>query len=297
MNLLILISLIVGTLRTSIPLIIGAVGEIFNERVGIINIGIEGIMLFGAFMAVYGAWAFQNPLIGVLLALFTGMIWGFLFGAISTHLRGDQIIAGMGINVFAMGFTEMMIPLIWGTYGYSETVKRLPPLFQYGGERISYFLAFTIALVVFSHTFLYKTKWGLHLRSCGENPLAADAAGINVYKIRYLTSIFSSALFSLAGAYMSVDWNDAFVKEMTGGRGFIALALVIFANWRPFLALIGGLLFGFFDALQFRIGAALGVGVPPQIPQMIPYLATILFLLLLGKVKGPTAAGKPFVKE
>jgi len=296
-NYLILASLLIGTLRTSIPLIIGAIGEIFNERAGITNIGIEGVMLFGAFIAVYGTWLAQNPFIGLLWALLSGIAWGLIFGAISTHLRGDQIVAGIGINVFAMGFTEMMIPLIWGTYGYSESVNRLPPLFQLYGERISYFLPLTVLLAVLSSIVLYRTKWGLRLRSCGENPLAADAAGISVYKVRYLTSVFSSILFSLAGAYMGIDWNDSFVKEMTGGRGFIALALVIFANWKPLLALAGGLLFGFFDALQFRIGAALGVGVPPQVPQMIPYIATILFLLAIGRVRGPSAAGKPFVKE
>ncbi len=292
------VPLVLGTFRASIPLIMCAVAEILNEKAGLVNIGIEGVMLFGAFMAVYGSWLTGDPMVGLALAALVGLAWGVVFALVSIHLRGDQIVAGVGINMFAIGFTEMMIPLVWGTYGYSESVRRLPPLYVTpGGERVSWFLPASLALAVLAYLVMYRTRWGLYLRGCGENPIAIDAAGVSVYRVRYAASTVSSLIFALAGAYMGIDWNNAFVKEMTGGRGFISLALVIFSNWNPLMALVGGMIFGFFDILQFRIGGALGVGIPPQVPQMVPYVATVLVLLLVGRVRPPAAAGKPFVKE
>ncbi len=307
-----ILALIFGTIRMATPLIIAAVGEILNERAGLLNIGIEGIMLLGAFTAVYFSLTLyavykmdpvQAVVLAVILTALVGAVVGFLYAILVVTLKGHQVVVGIGLNILFYGLTATLVPLTWHTVGYTPSVPAvLPPAIVLpGGQRISWLFIFAVILAVAAHIFLWKTKWGLRLRAIGDAPHAADAAGINVYKVQYIVSTFSGALFAIAGAYLSVDWNNFFSYTgggITQGRGFIALALVILANWEPLNAIWGGLLFGFFDELQYWIGPALGAGVPQQIPKMLPYLITILVLAgVVRRVRSPAYAGKPYEKE
>ncbi len=295
----ILLSLVLGTIRCMIPLLFGAVGEIITERAGIINIGIEGIMLLSAFNAAYGSWKTGNPYYGLLLGLVTGVILGLIYGYLSVKVRAIQVVLGLGLLTLAMGLTETLTIIVWKTFGYGRAVERLPALYTLAtGERISYFLPVSLIMAVAAWFLLYKTKYGLRLRACGESAFAADAAGINVYRYRILATTLGAIYFALAGVYLSIDWNNIFIRMITGGRGWIALALVIFVRWNPLLAIAGSIFFGFFDEIQFWVSTSLQTGIPTQIPKMIPYIVTVIVIAIFGvKVRGPAEAGKPYIKE
>jgi len=301
---IIFVSLAFGAIRSMIPLLLGSVGEVVLEKSGLMNVGIEGVMLLSAFASAYGSWTTGNPLVGLAYGFVVGAAAGLLCGYLCVKMRANQVVLGLGLTTFAIGLTEILTVVVWTTYGYGKSVPRLPSLLRlefgyFVVYEISYFLPASIALAVLSYYFLNKTKYGLALRSCGENALAADAAGINVPLTRYLASLFSGALFGLAGTYIAIDWNNIFIGEMTGGRGWVSIALVVFSGWNPLVAIGGSILFGFFDTLQYWVGASLAAGIlPAQVPRMIPYLVTVIVLALYGKrVKGPAEVGKPYVKE
>jgi len=300
---IIFVSLVFGAIRSMIPLLLGCVGEITLERSGLMNMGIEGIMLMSAFASAYGSWTTGNPLVGLMYGAAVGAFFGLLYGYLCVKLRANQVVLGLGLTTFSLGLTELLSVAVWTTYGYGKSVPRFPSLLTltFGNlvYEISYFLPVSIALALGAYHLLYKTKYGLIIRSCGENALAADAAGINVPMVRYLASAFSGMLFGLAGTYIAIDWNSIFIRAMTGGRGWVSIALVIFSGWSPLTAIGGSLLFGFFDTLQYWVSASLGASfLPAQLPRMIPYLVTVIVLAIYGKkVKGPTEVGKPYVKE
>lgn len=302
-NPVIFISLVFGAIRSMIPLLLGSVGELTLERSGLMNIGIEGTMLMGAFASAYGSWATGNPLIGLIYGLLTGAILGLLYGYLSVKVRADQVVMGLGLSSLSLGLTEVLTVAVWTTYGYGKSVPRMPSLMTLTLGNLAYdisvFLPLSIAIAVGAYYLLYKTRYGLIIRSCGENALAADAAGIDVPMVRYLVSTFAGALFGLAGTYIAIDWNNMFIRGMTGGRGWISIALVIFSGWNPLVAIGGSLLFGLFDTLQYWVASSLGASLlPAQVPMMIPYVVTVLVLAVFGKrVKGPAETGKPYVKE
>lgn len=300
---IIFVSLAFGAIRSMIPLLLGSVGESTLERSGLMNLGVEGIMLMSAFASAYGSWVTGNPLVGLLCGVIVGAVLGLLCGYLSVKFWADQVVLGLGLTTFSLGLTETLTMAVWTTYGYGKSVPRMPPLMRITIEGIPYDISFllpiSVGLAIAAYWVLYGTKQGLAIRSCGENALAADAAGINVPMVRYATSAFAGALFGLAGAYIAIDWNNIFIRAMTGGRGWVSIALVIFSGWNPLAAIGGSLLFGFFDTLQYWVSASLGASLlPAQVPRMIPYLVTVLALAVYGRrARGPAEVGKPYVKE
>lgn len=299
------VGLFAATLRMATPIAYGALGGIFSERSGVVNIGLEGMMLTGAFTGVAVSYFIGNPWLGVLGAILVGGLLGLLHGVITVGFAGNQIVSGTGINIFALGFTAYMSQAIWGSRGASVSVQGLPvisiPILKdipVIGEIIgthSPLIYLLIIITVVSFIVLFKTPFGLRIRAVGERPEAADTAGVDVYRTKYLCLIASGMLAGLGGAFLSIGNLSLFAWGMTGGRGFIALAAMIFGKWMPFGAFGASVMFGFADALQMRL-QALGL-LPPQIILMIPYVLTVVVLAgVVGKAVPPSNY-KPYVKE
>ena len=299
------VGLFAATLRLATPIAYGALGGLFSERAGIVNIGLEGMMLTGAFAGVTVSYFTGNPWLGVLAAILTGGFLGLIHGFITVRFAGDQVVSGTGINIFALGFTAYMSQIFWGSRGASDQVQGLPnisiPLLKdipILGDIIGThtpLVYLMIIITVLSYIVLFKTPFGLRIRAVGERPDAADTAGINVFKTKYLCLIISGMLAGLGGAFLSLGHLSLFALGMTGGRGFIALAAMILGKWMPFGAFGASVLFGFADALQMRL-QALGL-LPSQIILTIPYVLTIAVLAgVVGKAIPPSNY-KPYVKE
>lgn len=280
------------------PLLLAAIGEIITELAGVVNIGLEGIMLLAGFTAVAAAEAW-GPLAGLLAGVLTGALVGLLHGWISVYLKGDQIISGLGINIFAFGFVAFGIEALWGVRGYytpppEAKVPRIPGL----GVSPTFIAAIVIAAA--SYYVLYKTGIGLKIRAVGEKPDAAESVGVHVERVQLAATIAGAALSGLAGAFLSIDWLAAITKELPAGRGFIALAIVNFANWNPLLALAGSGLFGFFWTLGEwvkNIGTIKAI-IPIPLLNTIPYVATLVVTAgLIGKSRPPTHIGRPYRRE
>jgi ABC-type uncharacterized transport system permease subunit len=297
--------LFAATLRLATPIAYGSLGGLFSERAGIVNIGLEGMMLTGAFTGVAVSFFSGNPWLGVLAAILVGGLLGLLHGIITVRFAGNQIVSGTGINIIALGLTAYMSQILWGSRGASERVQGLPdiriPLLAdipvigdiIGTHTPLVYLAIIITVV--SYIVLFKTPLGLRIRAVGERPDAADTAGINVYKTKYLCVIISGMLAGLGGAFLSLGHLSLFALGMTGGRGFIALAAMIFGKWMPFGAFGASIMFGFADALQMRL-QALGL-LPPQIILTIPYILTVAVLAGVVGRAVPPSNYKPYVKE
>ncbi len=282
-----------------VPITLTAVGEVIGESAGLFNIGLEGILLLSAFTGTLGART-GGPLVGLLLGLATGMGIGFMFGLICAYWKGSQMVAGVGINLFALGFVAFGLQVL-GSPGF-YTVPRaaqLPPIRTPVGA-FSPLIPVALLLPFLIHGILNHTRVGLRIKAVGENPEAADVAGIPVELTQLLSTMAGAALAGLAGAYMSVSWLGSVTKEISAGRGFISLATVVFSGLRPLLALAGGLLFGFFESLATWIQSLPGVKetVPWQFISMIPYVATLLVVAgAIGRVRFPKALGVPYRRE
>jgi len=284
------ITLLMATLRSATPLILAALGGIFAERSGVVNIALEGKMLTGAFAAVVVSYYTGNPWLGVLAAIMTGAIMAFIFAVVSIKYRANQVVSGVAINMLAAGLTVFMMHVFFGTAGTSPAVTRLPNI---GPFTPLVYLA--PLLVIVSFVVLYRTPWGLRIRAVGEHPKAAATVGINVIYIRYACVVLSGMLAGVAGAHLSIGTLSVFVRDMTAGRGFIALAAMIFGKWHPLGALAASLLFGFSEALQMRLQ---GGGIPSQLIQAVPYVFTMVVLAgFVGRATAPAALGEPFRKE
>jgi simple sugar transport system permease protein len=302
---LITVGLFAAAIRMATPIAFAALGGIFSERAGIINIGLEGMMLTCAFSAVATTHFLGNPWLGVLTAILIGALLGLVHGLITIKFAGNQIVSGTGINILALGFTAYMSQIIWGSRGASDAVqgiepisipliKDIPIIGGIIGEH-SPLVYILIIVVVISYITLFKTPFGLRIRAVGENPAAADTAGVNVYRIKYLCVIISGMLAGLGGAFLSLGHLNLFAWGMTGGRGFIALAAMIFGGWMPAGALGASLLFGFSDALQMRL-QLLGI-LPSQLILTIPYILTIIVLAGAIRKVTPPSDYKPYVRE
>lgn len=304
-KLLVNTTVLAATLRMATPLLFTAVGGIFSERSGVVNIGLEGMMLIGAFTAVAVSYSTGSAWLGVLGALLAGALMGFIHGIASIKYRANQVVSGTAINIFAGGLTVYLQRLVFNMVGVSPAVPRIAdvelPLISkipligpvIGKQNPMVYLA--LLIVVGAHIVIFKTVWGLRLRSVGEHPGAADSVGINVYKTRYVAVTLSGALAGVGGAYLSVAHLSRFVEGMTAGRGFIALAAMIFGKWNPLGALGACLFFGYADALQMRLQE---IGIPTQFVQMLPYILTMVALVgLIGRAVAPKASGEPYVKE
>ncbi len=295
-----------AALRLATPIAYGSLGGLFSERAGIVNIGLEGMMLTGAFAGVAASQFSGFAWLGVLAAVAAGGLLGLLHGVITVRFAGNQVVSGTGINIFALGFTAYMSQVLWGSRGASEGyVPGLSPVsipilndIPVIGDIISGhtpLVYLMIVITVLSYIILFKTPLGLRIRAVGERPEAADTAGINVFKTKYLCLIISGMLAGVGGAFLSLGHLNLFALGMTGGRGFIALAAMILGKWMPFGAFGASVLFGFADALQMRL-QSLGI-LPPQIILAIPYILTIAVLAgVVGKAIPPSNY-KPYVKE
>ena len=299
------VGLFAAAIRMATPIAYAALGGIFAERVGVMNIGLEGTMLTSAWAGVTATYYTGNPWLGVIVAVLAGGLIGLFHAVLTVKFVGDQIVSGTGINIFAMGFTAYMSQIIWGSRGASEGVtglgsvsipiiKDIPVIGGIIGTH-SPLVYIMLLAVVLSYVVLFRTPLGLRIRAVGEHPTAAETAGIDVIRIKYLCIILSGMLAGLGGAFLSLGHLNLFTRRMTGGRGFIAMAAMIFGKWMPFGAFGASLLFGLADALQMRL-QSLGL-LPPQIILTIPYLLTIAVLAgVVGRARPPSDY-KPYERE
>ncbi|RLF80106.1 ABC transporter permease, partial [Thermococci archaeon] len=236
------LSILIGALTAMVPLVLTSVGATVSERAGVVNIGYEGILLMSAFFGAMFAEISGSPWIGLIGGAFIGMLLGMLHGFITVYLKGDHVIPGIGVNLLALGVVAFGIPAYWGTAGQHQVPSnfRIAPIIKTAYGSLSPMVLITIVIVVLTHWVLFRTPLGLRIRSVGENPEAADALGINVERYRFLATVYGATLAGLGGAFMSVDWLGTVTKQLSAGRGFIALANMVFSGWNPLRALLGG---------------------------------------------------------
>ena len=283
--------------RAMVPITLAAIGEIITERAGVVNIGLEGILLLSGLFSAVVSLATNSVFLGVLTGVFVGLAIGALHALISVTLRGNQIVSGVGINTFALGFVVVVLISLYGSYGQTPETPPIPRIPVAGGS-ISYFFIATLIIGALAWWALFRTKWGLRLRAVGENPMAADAMGINVFRIRIIATVLGAMLTGLAGAYLVLDYVGYFTKHISAGRGFIALANVVFSNWNPLIALLGGFLFGFFEALAIYLQIIYLSPSHQYVLKMIPYIATLVIVsIAMKRVRPPAALGKPYSRE
>jgi len=302
-------ALVAATLRYATPLTFAAIGGMFSERSGVVNIGLEGQMLIGAFFAIWGADVTDSWQLGLVIAMVSGIGLALVHAFFCIHLRADQIVIGTAINFLALGITGYLFIDIYGDQGTPTTIPEIPdvniPWLQdqaFFGEAfgsLNFMIWLSFAVLILSYIVMFKTPIGLRIRSVGEHPRAADTLGISVFGIRYACVMVSGALAALGGAYLSLGLIHLFDQNVTGGRGFIALAALIFGNWRPFGAFAAALLFGFSSALADRLPEYFEQGSSaPLLFNALPYVLTIIAVAgVVGRSIPPAAVGRPYVKQ
>jgi general nucleoside transport system permease protein len=288
------------------PLTFAAIGGMFSERSGVVNIGLEGMMLAGAFFGILGADKLGSWELGLVCAMVSGAVLALIHAFMAIQLRADQIVSGTAINFLALGVTGYFYIDVYGANGTPGTgIPAIPNVHLgflgdgffgqvFGDLNLMVWLMF--ALIVVSYMVIFKTSIGLRIRAVGEHPRAADTVGISVYGVRYAAVTVSGIIASLGGAFLSIGYIHSFTENLTAGRGFIGLAALIFGNWRPFGAFAAALLFGFSTALQFRVGSVWG-GVGTLV-QALPYLLTLIAVAgVIGRSIPPAAIGRPYQKQ
>jgi simple sugar transport system permease protein len=307
-------ALLAATLRFATPLTFAAIGGLFSERSGVVNIGLEGMMLMGAFFGAYGADRTDSWVGGLLIGMLAGASMALIHAFFSIHLRADQIVSGTAINFLALGITGYVYIDTYGNEGtpgdlpqvpdvHLDFLGRIPPD-QLGGfldralGQLNLLVWLAIATVVLAWIVIFKTTIGLRIRSVGEHPRAADTVGISVYATRYVAVTVSGALAALGGVYLSLGFVHSFTENMTAGRGFIALAALIFGKWRPFGALGAALLFGFASAVAPRLENVEGWATYGTLFQALPYVLTLIAVAgVIGRSIPPAAIGRPYEKQ
>jgi general nucleoside transport system permease protein len=314
-------ALLGATLRYATPLTFAAIGGMFSERSGVVNIGLEGMMLIGAFFAVWGTDKTGSWVLGLLIAMASGIALALVHAVFAIHLRADQIVVGTGINFLALGLTGYLFVDIYGAEGTPTDIPeiwtphlgflgRIPDVqigsLEFGGTfleaifgNLSLMIWLSFALLILSYIVMFKTSIGLRIRAVGEHPRAADTVGISVYRVRYAAVLVSGALAALGGAYLSLEAVRLFDQNITGGRGFIAIAALIFGNWRPFGAFAACLLFGFSSALSDRLPEYFEQGSStPLLFNALPYVLTLIAVAgVIGRSIPPAAIGRPYEKQ
>jgi len=305
--------LFASAVRLATPIALAAVGASICERSGVVNIAMEGLMLIGAFAGTAVALLTGSTWLGVLGAVVASLLFASLHAWASINLRADQVITGTAINILALGVTGFLMETVFGHPGTTDPVATIRPVFDFpsGGTGVlgtiwtwidTVLLSYTpiVYFGMFSAVFLtwalYRTRWGLRLRALGEHPRAADTVGVNVLKGRWFAVLVSGAMSGLAGANLTLEQVGSFTENMTNGRGFIALAAMIFGRWIPGGGYMASLLFGFADALQLKLQLFSDqIAIPPQFFLMLPYLLTVIVLAgVVGKAVAPAADGKPY---
>jgi ABC-type uncharacterized transport system permease subunit len=288
-------------LTKAAPLVYAALGGVISENAGVINIALEGMMAAGALSAVLGSYYTHSLLLAVLAALAAGALFGLVLAYLAIAQRADQIVVGMAINVLAIGGAAFVLAVVFGQPGASPEVKSFGTLGHTSTEGLADFVLnpqryalfwLAIVLLVLAQLFFYRTRPGLHLRAVGESPHAAMASGIDVIGYRYWATIAGGMLAALGGAYLSIGEVDLYSDGMVAGRGFIALAAVIFGRWTPLGAAGACLFFGFFSSLEIVLQRA---QVPAQLLEMLPYVLTVIAIAgFIGRSRAPAADGVPF---
>lgn len=315
-----LIQLFDSSIRLATPLLLACLAGLYSERAGVFDIGLEGKILISAFFSASVAFTTGNVWLGLLAGVASSMVFALLHGVASITFRGNQLISGVAINFLAAGMT-VVVSDSWFSLGgrtpqleqsgrfqnitlpFAEQLRDVPflgPIYHdlISGHSILVYAAFLI--VPLTWWLLFRTRFGLRLRAVGENPAAVDTAGISVVRMRFTAVLICGVLCGIAGAYLSTSLSAGFVRDMSAGRGFIALAALIFSKWRPWYALMACLLFGLLDATGslFQNIRLLGIGVPVQFMQALPYILTVVILAgFVGKAIPPRAGGEPYVKE
>jgi simple sugar transport system permease protein len=295
-----ILAILASSIRLAIPYALAGLGGTYSERSGVVNIGLEGMMLMGAFTAVAVTNSTGSPWVGLLAAIMAGMLLGLIHAVVCVTFKADQIVSGLAIIIFAAGITVFFSWLLYNkTQIQVESHLRVPilhaiPAFKIFFSKIPPLVFLTAIIVIASHFIIFKTVFGLRLRAVGEHPQAADTLGISVEKMRYTGVIISGALAGMAGAYLSLEHAHYFVKGISAGRGFIGLASMIFGKWTPLGTAGAGLLFGFGEAVKPYLPKV----VPSQFIDMIPYALTIFVLAsAIGRATPPAAIGVPYIKE
>ncbi|MFO8149247.1 MAG: ABC transporter permease [Trueperaceae bacterium] len=309
MDTVVLLALLGSALRATAPLLFAALGGMFSERSGVVNIALEGIIIFGALAAALvtyfvelpvisqtpGASVWYAPWIGVLAAMLVGAGVGWVHAVVSIRYKADQIISGVAINLMAIGVPAVILTGLFGNSATSATITNRLPRWGEGAFQFSPLVYLAFLLVPITWYVLFRTPFGLRLRAVGEHPEAADSVGVSVTRMRYAGVMLSGVLAGLGGAYLSIGGFNQFITEMSGGRGFIALAALIFGKWHPLGVLGATLLFGAFQALETQLGG--GQLLPPTVVQSLPFILTMLVLAgFVGRAIPPKAIGKPFEK-
>ncbi|MGJ9417882.1 ABC transporter permease [Massilia sp. CMS3.1] len=313
-------SIVVSTIRNAPVLMFAALAGLFAERSGVVDIGLEGKILASAFVSAAVGYTTQNPWAGIAAGIAVSVALAMVQAFVSITQKGNQLVAGIAINIAMSGLTFVVAQYIFqqggrtpdlGTARLSDVVlpgtaalADIPFIGWFygnviGGHSPLVYLAFALLPVV--HWVVYHSRFGLRLRACGENPHAADAAGVSVEKTRYMAMLVAGVLCSFSGAYLSIVQSGFFLRDMSAGAGYLALTALVFGNWRPLQTVLGCLMFGFFSAVQIQIeGVDLPVvgRIPGSLIQMIPYVVTVIVLAgLMAKSVAPKAVGKPFVKS
>jgi general nucleoside transport system permease protein len=307
-------ALIAATLRYATPLTFAAIGGMFSERSGVVNIGLEGMMLMGAFFGAYGADKTGSWVGGLFIGVLSGALLAVVHAIFSIHLRADQIVSGTAVNFLALGITGYLYNQHYGNEGTPNDLPAVPDVnlaflshipgignFLYDSiGQLNLMVWLSLLLLPISYVVMFKTPSGLRIRSVGEHPRAADTLGISVYGVRYGAVTLSGALAALGGVFLSLGFVNSFTENMTAGRGFIALAALIFGGWRPFGAFAAALLFGFSSALAQRLPdlSASESAAWPVLFQTLPYVLTLVAVAgVIGRSIPPAAIGRPYVKQ
>jgi simple sugar transport system permease protein len=301
-----IVTILAASIRMAVPLTLAGLGETFSERSGVLNIGLEGIMLSGAFFSFLAAFSTQSIAIGVIGGCLGGILISMIHAVVSIHWGVDQIITGIALNFFSLGLTSF---LFLANFGRTTIVPECPvvepikiPLFSripLIGDVLfnqDIFVYFTIFACIVAYLILYKTVWGTNIDAIGEHPKAADTAGLNVHRTRYMTALLNGGLGGLGGAYLILSQLGLFMENITSGKGFIALVVVILGRRNPFGVLLAALLVGAAEALQYRL-QTMGIGLPSQVFIMLPYVVTVIVLLFsIGRSRDPAALGIPYTR-
>jgi simple sugar transport system permease protein len=288
------IALIFSTIRTATPLLLAALGGLYSERAGVINIALEGLMLAGAFTAAAVTHYSGSPWVGLLAGILAGVAVAAVHAVACIRFNADQVVSGTAINILMTGVPAMLSGALFLSSGSTPQIPK---------EDLIPWTPVVLALLLVGVTWyvLYRTPYGLRLRAVGENPEAADAAGVGVNRVRYSAVLLSGALAAIGGAYLSIGQSSLFTRNMTSGRGFIALAALIFGKWRPVQTMLACLLFGFTEAISIQMQGVFkpwGEEIPVQFISIVPYVLTIVVLAgFIGLSRAPRALGIPYQKE
>ncbi|MFQ5913085.1 MAG: ABC transporter permease [Nitrospinota bacterium] len=301
-----IVTFLAAVIRMAAPLILAALGEVFSESSGVLNLAVEGLMMMGAFMAYLAADQTKSAWLGLAAAVGAGILLGLVLGVLYVSLRLDQIVAGLAANIAFIGLSAFLFRLIYGRLPFTLKVRGFAaaPIPYLGSIPLLGEVLFhqnvmvygALLLVPVAGFLLYKTQFGLKVRAAGENPEAPDNVGVSVPGVRYVCIVFGGVMACVGGAFLTLGHINLFVEGMTAGRGWIAIACVVFGRWSPYRALAGALLFGAADALQLRFQAA-GVALPFQILSMLPYVLTIVALMGVSRrAQLPAALCVPYVR-